>query len=133
MTNKEKVIKGLRWCEDEDCENTEDECPYFGKPGCEAKLKRDARILLKEQPEIVRCKNCNFGEKENDLYRCWAKGGHCSVHNPDWYCPNGIRRIDTLSIKKDKSSTNFIGGYQPKGISCTPTNPPKGGSSQQDN
>ena len=28
---------------------------------------------------------------------------------------------------------NFIGGYQPKGISYTPTNPPKGGSSQQDN
>ncbi len=55
--------------------------------------------LLKEQPEIVRCKDCKHwsAERINDYNKCkrWINVG---VNNfatmGDWFCADGERRID---------------------------------------
>lgn len=45
---------------------------------------------LKEQPEIVRCKDCDNKE-------CWGRAGDvvCGIdgtpHRPDWFCADGER------------------------------------------
>ena len=47
---------------------------------------------MEEQEAVVRCKNCIFGKKENDLYICWAKHGHRWPHNSEWFCADGKRK-----------------------------------------
>ena len=65
--DREKVIKGLEICSKHgswhglDCEHNEayKDCPYRGcETGCVVTIAKDALALLKEQPEIVRCKDC---------------------------------------------------------------------------
>lgn len=54
--------------------------------------------LLKEQPEIVRCKDC----KHYKLYRGRVSGNllhECEIFDldidePDWFCANGERRCE---------------------------------------
>ena len=43
--------------------------------------------------EIVRCKDCLFGEQINDRYIC-TNAGHCQSksNKPDWFCADGERR-----------------------------------------
>ncbi len=47
----------------------------------------DAIVLLKEQPQIVRCKDCKY---YNSLM------GHCKdgrgYPSPEWFCADGLRR-----------------------------------------
>lgn len=55
--------------------------------------------LLKEQTEIVRCKDCCYGEPTkngagNDCIKCnnddlWLDG---DLHLPDWFCADGENR-----------------------------------------
>ena len=55
MTDREKVIKGLECCDNDDCDN----CPYFRScvendfGTCRATLHRDALVLLKAQEPRV--------------------------------------------------------------------------------
>ena len=53
---------------------------------------------LKEQPEIVRCKDCKHGQYEEwDNGECVDKTVSCDgygIHKPDWFCADGIRRED---------------------------------------
>ena len=87
MADIEKVIKGLEYCiADEYC----DDCPYTDEcfelddePYGE-KLMRDALELIKEQKQVVYCKDCkHYGEQ-----------GICPTFSPkaDWFCANGERR-----------------------------------------
>lgn len=76
MADRKKVIDGLLIClnfiDEQDCPES---CPYFDK--CQEyegrvmfqPLMRDALSLLKEQPEIVRCKeckNCEYPDSEKE-------------------------------------------------------------------
>ena len=88
--DKEKVIKGLKHC-DFGVSGTcyEKECLYYQSHDCTDELKNDILVLLKEQPEIVRCKDCKWGDPGKcgggiDCDGCW--------HDDDWFCADGKRR-----------------------------------------
>ena len=51
----------------------------------------DILELLKEKPEIVRCKDCKYSEtmKPWDDIVCTQNG---ATHCPDWFCADGQRR-----------------------------------------
>ena len=42
---------------------------------------------LKDQPEIVRCKDCVFRDDRDGMCEHVQQ-----VHDPDWYCADGKRR-----------------------------------------
>lgn len=88
MPDREKVIKSIKACAnnpDHDCES----CEYrSGALWCyNDQLIEDFLALLKDQPEIVRCKDCkHYGENE-----CMIKAGWFPVQ-PDWFCADGERK-----------------------------------------
>lgn len=111
MPNMEKVIKGLERClicdisvvAPEEAQNAYRECEYTVGLYCgEKKLLREALVLLKEQPEIVRCKDCKHATMTSDGKMC----KYCEMdtddfgdqryvyHDADWFCANGERRTD---------------------------------------
>ena len=90
--DREKVINGLEHCMSETlCYK----CPYKSADECEngkyyySKAIEDAITLLKEQPEIIRCKDCKHGVPGACGY-----GVDCddTWHNDDWFCADGERR-----------------------------------------
>ena len=88
MPDREKVINGLECCMSEHiCRG----CPYREKGECEdggyyySKAIEDALALLKEQPEIIRCKDC----KHYMTIHCICDG--CCISD-DWFCADGERR-----------------------------------------
>jgi hypothetical protein len=94
MIDKEKVIKGLEVCRDQDnppgyrFTSCVDDCPYNGN-GCARKLKEDAMDQLKEQPEIVRCKDCKFYPDGKGTTK-WLPCREIIVP-PMWFCADGQR------------------------------------------
>ena len=58
--------------------------------------RNDALELLKEQPQIVRCKDCKFAFQHwNNLYRCDNYHGTPNgygEHQGDWFCADGERK-----------------------------------------
>ena len=51
-------------------------------------MKR-ALVLLKEQPEIVRCQDCVFRDPRDGMCEHVLQ-----IRDPDWFCADGIRRDD---------------------------------------
>lgn len=47
----------------------------------------------KREDEIIRCRDCIFGEQINDRYIC-TNARHCQSksNEPDWFCADGIRK-----------------------------------------
>jgi len=96
----EKVIKGLGIHSDRSDKTDCDDCPYskddFSKGGCIGQLCSDALALLKEQPEIVRCKDCKYwsAERINDFNKCrrWINVGVKNFATMgEWFCADGER------------------------------------------
>ena len=96
MADREMVIEGLEHCMNGlGCF----ECPYSvadkSSPDCQLKNGRDALELLKQQPEIVRCKNCTYGVKSPTFQHypnlTWCNK-HSTTHNDEWFCADGERR-----------------------------------------
>ena len=91
MPDREKVIAALH-CRAYDDDFQCWQCAYYRqheKPvvRCDYRgLMDDAIVLLKEQPEIVRCKDCKRHYERN--CEIWNDG----VYNPDWYCADGKRK-----------------------------------------
>lgn len=56
-------------------------------------LMTNVLILLKEQPEIVRCKDCKHCEYPN-AEREWCKKGHLHGNAETWFCADGERLKD---------------------------------------
>ena len=54
-------------------------------------LARSIEELLKEQPEIVRCKDCRYCEYTN-AEREWCKKGHLHGNAETWFCADGEQR-----------------------------------------
>lgn len=102
MAEREKVIKGLEICtkdipmsnavhKDDFCK----ECPYYNAKYryCwnQIVMMRDALALLKEQPEIVRCRDCKWHEMQGEMLLCKAQD---KPHTYDWYCADGRKKDD---------------------------------------
>ena len=102
MPDREKVIKSIKACAnnpDHDCES----CEYrSGALWCyNDQLIEDFLALLKDQPEIVRCKDCKHKVDTLDDYddyegKCPC---YCSddpfyswVPDDDWFCADGERK-----------------------------------------
>ena len=88
MIDREKVIK-----EYEDYVNSyislTTSCDY------EFEMHKAVLELLKEQEEVVRCKDCKHGEQCNqnhgEFYLCGKDIGtfETAVHKADWFCADG--------------------------------------------
>lgn len=86
MIDREKIIKGLECCGESSGYGCS-WCPYDAEcraktlSGC-AHLCQDALELLKEQPKIVRCKDC----KHYMTIHCTCDG--CCISD-NWFCADG--------------------------------------------
>lgn len=85
MSDREKVLIGLKCLVTEDgiC----DECPYNERGFCVENIASDALVLLKEQPEIIHCKDCKHADiSASGLIKCAG-----IFRAPDWFCADGKR------------------------------------------
>lgn len=113
MPDRDKVIKGLEilmnGCEYIHC----DDCCFYisAKPTrCglrEEQIQEDALSLLKEQPELIRCKDCKYFHEfepseickrtfhDETSYECWnprlTDQDNVPTKGPDWFCADGER------------------------------------------
>ena len=95
MADVEKVLDALKHClptTKEDGLLTCDTCPYYR---CDNGVKlsvaliEDMRELLKDQPQVVRCKDCIYNHKGRGF--CSNMDGVCYLHyvTDDWFCADG--------------------------------------------
>ena len=92
MPDREKVIKSIKACAnnpDQDCES----CEYrSGALWCyNDQLIEDFLALLKDQPEIVRCRNC-IKRKSDKCLLYWNEIMDDETWNDDWFCADGERK-----------------------------------------
>ena len=110
MPDREKIIKGLKYCTHPDgteCLNR----PYYPDDDCVEALNSDALELLKEQEEklammrmiygtdarvvgeIVRCNDCKhycyYGLSHETVSECTI--GHEENPDENWFCADGER------------------------------------------
>ena len=103
MKDREKILDGFRHCmpeTEEDGKLSCDTCPYYrcyDSVQLSVELVEDIRTLLKEQPEIVRCKECKYWSNERimDYNKCkrWINEGIKNFATlGDWFCADGVKR-----------------------------------------
>lgn len=92
MPDREKVIKALEHCKDNQHVNDCDECNYGGKTGmfC-VRMIDDVLSLLKEQETIVRCKDCKYCHIHGNRYDVDCLAGH-NITYIDGFCSEGKKR-----------------------------------------
>ena len=98
MPDREKVIKGMQQClaygdEYDKCMD----CPYLQEVDCIRGMKKDALALLKEQPEIIRCKDCKHrGISEKCVIAAISEEKCVPLFMLDdrgeWFCADGKRK-----------------------------------------
>lgn len=100
MPDRKMVIKGLENCLNPtlNCRDKKDSCPYARQcwlldPLPTIRVKKDALALLKEQPEIVRCKDCVYheNEKARSNQTAWLPCMEMQTKN-NWYCADGVKK-----------------------------------------
>ena len=102
MPDREKVIKGLEQCkEGGSC----DGCQFdIQSSKCIFLLHEDALALLKEQPQIVRCKDCKHGGCRTTYTDGRLAKVVCKLHgtkknevwmDAEWFCADGERKGET--------------------------------------
>lgn len=108
MTDREKVLKGLECCINSWMDSCDHECPYYKNECYSAEMAlmhpvmRDALKLLKEQTEIVRCKDCRYGVNMTNILgedRVKCDLSDSFVYDditlpPDWFCADWEARSD---------------------------------------
>lgn len=92
MVDRAKVIEGLKHCNFGDCGFCyENDCPYYQSHDCTDELKNDILSLLKELPEIIRCKYCKYSKE--CIPPCEER--YCVFyderHDGGWFCADGER------------------------------------------
>ena len=93
MTDREKILDGLRHCVPEtkgDGKLYCSSCPYCiscksGGVFLPIVMVEDIRKLLKEQPQIVRCKDCKWYDKQKN----WCISLDIAEQGEDWFCADG--------------------------------------------
>ena len=98
MSDREKVIKGLQ----QHCEGSMfdrcGECPYYAVADepfqCRDAILLDVFALLKEkeQPEIVRCKDCKYWSPNTEFCASLSVATVAHQTPPDWFCADGVKR-----------------------------------------
>ena len=83
MIEKEKVINDLQYAVNDNW--------MWRHADYYALTMERAIALLKEQPEIVRCKDCKW------FYQPFKSEGRClnhdnDYHEPNWFCADGERK-----------------------------------------
>ena len=81
MADIEKIIKGLEYAWEYIRERPN---PTASPKAYAMGSIKKAVDFLKEQPEIVRCKDCKNHDRCEIAYGC--------KQNPDWFCADGKRR-----------------------------------------
>lgn len=84
MIDRDIVIKEL--------ENYEPYARAFSNITVTGSVILDAIALLKEQSEIVLCKDCKYGEH---MCKPWSDiicNQNRATHIPDWFCADGKRK-----------------------------------------
>ena len=103
MADIEKVKKSLEICISLNGDCTPDKCPYYDIPVdeiglCWERLMKDALAMLKEQPDIVRCKDCKHGSVYMTEDVCGETLIECNrpclgdvieIHGWKWFCADG--------------------------------------------
>ena len=94
MEDREKVFAALERCKtcdtsllaSDDGKKAYIDCEYTTGLYCrQDRVIADAIELLKEQPQVVRCKDC----KKRDSWECWQYFfGRIKIPD-DWYCADG--------------------------------------------
>lgn len=103
MPDREKVIKGLERCSSIDmcymeisCYHPKYlECPYHEESECVKHLVNDALELLKEQEEIIHCKDCYYYHKPEFGFTF----GDCTYRDA-WY-PVAENEFCSLAKRKE--------------------------------
>lgn len=98
MTDREKVIKWLECCGNYDEHlnhiGCTEKCPYYANELCCDPVApfQDALKLLKEQPELVRCKDCTAWKQYGglNLGKCELFPEYNKMGN--WFCNFGERK-----------------------------------------
>ena len=91
--DREQVIKGLECCARTDGKYC-GHCHYTNEGDCVAEMSKDVLAMLKEQPQIVRCKDCKYKQKSYVADRQWwcnRLEKHC---DDEWFCADGEREYD---------------------------------------
>lgn len=98
MPDREKVIKDLEGYRDREFVK-EGITVFDNDPRYRKLIIGNAIALLKNIPEIVRCKDCGFGEackngRGEHGVMCYNShsANHGWVHEHDWFCADGERK-----------------------------------------
>ena len=97
MIDKEKVLTGIKACADHTgalCRT----CPYdFRKESCISDMAEDALELLKEQPEIIHCKDCENwipGKIDPDNFEAPRCKRNVGIWVGDDFCSRAERKVN---------------------------------------
>ena len=62
----------------------------------EEKMDIEGNAPVVDRPqELVRCKNCKYGEPWGVLIGCGTTKGFGITHKPDWFCADGVRKDES--------------------------------------
>ena len=84
MAELEKVIKAVDNCIHLGCG---EKCPYYDNGCGKNYLLSDVLKVLKEQPQIVRCKDCHYYESDRICAECLRHNGFSP--EPNFFCADG--------------------------------------------
>ena len=94
MANREKVIKDCNWAVNQITVNGFTTLMSKG-------FFKDVLSLIKDQPEVIRCKDCKYGDQTistlgKDMVNCKYHSGRFDYkpHEPDWFCADGKKRTE---------------------------------------
>ena len=66
---------------------------------CVEMMLKDVLSLLKERKEVILCKDCKYGWETGDCniplngqIQCSIHEDGYDLHNPDWFCADGVKR-----------------------------------------
>lgn len=97
MAEREKVLTGLECCINSLYDPCPHHCPYHAE--CTnrvsfAPLLADSVKLLKELPDIVRCKDCKhfYSEVKNEFTTYIGCNAMHDTWGENWFCADGERR-----------------------------------------
>ena len=97
MTNIQAInlLKGLEQSLDDYCELNDEGKTAFRMAITALELFGNSEQLPSAQPEIIRCKDCEYGEQD-EVGRWFCRSLGCQIGNEDGsgYCADAERRTD---------------------------------------
>ena len=95
MNNQQAIdlLKGLEQSLDDYCELNDEGKTAFGMAITALELFGNSEQLPSAQPEIIRCKDCEYGEQD-EVGRWFCRSLGCQIGNEDGsgYCADALNR-----------------------------------------